>query len=302
MDDNRYYDEEQLNELFSLPIGMKVEAVVDGQKFYSSQKLREAFMKSMGSTGRTSQIYKQLEVLVMKKKLLVPCYLSKNMFRFFVHKMIGRPEDKSVLGFYHMKQKRVFILIDNTISAFGTAQNDFLASTTMHECVHLYADRMKSKFIKLFKEELSRYYISYFSNVYNLKTKPNVDQIIKFISIFEYQRSEQMNKQLSQYYSLLEKSLKPHTNMDSEDFTRVLTDLIVIIKVYLMNFSVFIRMYRQYKHVLGPLDRAYTEAFGKRNTYTTPYQELSSVSEVICVLSEMKPTHAKIKKMFKEMA
>ncbi len=130
----------------------------------------------------------------------------------------------------------------------------------------------------------------------------NVDQIIKFISIFEYQRSEQMNKQLSQYYSLLEKSLKPHTNMDSEDFTRVLTDLIVIIKVYLMNFSVFIRMYRQYKHVLGPLDRAYTEAFGKRNTYTTPYQELSSVSEVICVLSEMKPTHAKIKKMFKEMA
>ena len=299
---DRYFDEEYLQELFSLPIGMKVEAVVDGQKFYSSQKIKEAFVKSIGSTGRSAGIYKQIESLVMKKKLLVPCYLTKNMFRFFVHKAIGRPEDKSVLGFYHMTQKRVFILIDNTISAIGTAQNDFLASTTMHECVHLYADRMKGKFIKTFKEELSRYYISYFSKVFSLKTKPNVNNIIKFISAFEYKRSEQMNKQLSAYYSLLEKTLKPHSILNNEEFTKVLTDLIVVIKVYLINFSVFVRMYRQYKHILGPLDRAYQEAFGKRNKYTTPYQELSSVSEVICVLAEMKPTHSKIKKMFKDMA
>jgi len=302
MDKNRYFDEEYLNELFSLPIGMKVEAVVDGQKFYSSQKIKEAFIKSIGSTGRSAGIYKQIKSLVMKKKLLVPCYLTKNMFRFFVHKMIGKAEDKSVLGFYHMIQKRVFILIDNTISTIGTAQNDFLASTTMHECVHLYADRMKGKFIKTFKEELSRYYISYFSKTFSLKTKPNVVPLINFISTFEYKRSEQMNKQLSTYYSLLEKILKPHSILSDEEFTKVLTDLIIIIKVYLINFSTFIRMYRQYKHVIGPLDRAYQEAFGKRNKYTSPYQELSSVSEVICVLAEMKPTHSKIKKMFKDMA
>ena len=302
MDDNRYLDEDMINELFSMPIGLEVEAVVDGQKFYSSQKIKDAFMKSMGSCGRSAPIYKQVESLVMKKKLLVPCYLSKNMFRFFTHKMFGRAEDKSVLGFYHMKQKRVFILIDNTISAFGTAKNDFLASTTMHECVHLYADRMKGRFIKLFNEELSRYYISYLSTVFKLKTKPNVGDLVRFISSFEYQRSEQMNKQLSTYYNLLETALKPHTTLNREDFEKTLTDLIVTIKIYLVNFSAFVRMYRQYKHILGPLDRAYAEAFGKRNTYTTPYQELSSVSEVICVLSEMKPTHPKIKKMFKDMA
>lgn len=302
MDDNRYFDEKFVNELFSLPIGLEVEAVVDGQKFYSSQKIKEAFMKSIGGTGRSAGIYKQVESLVMKKNLLVPCYLSKNMFRFFVHKMIGSPEDKSVLGFYHMKQKRVFILIDNTISAFGTAQNDFLASTTMHECVHLYADRMKGKFIKLFNQELSRYYISYFSRVFSLKTKPNVDSIIRFVSSFEYKRSEQMNKQLTTYFNLIEKEMKPHTTLSDEEFNQTLTDLIVVVKVYLINFSTFVRMYRQYKHILGPLDRAYPEAFGKRNKYTTPYQELSSVSEVICVLSEMKPTDSKIKKMFKDMA
>ena len=99
------YDDIYLDELFSLPMGLEVEAVVDGQKFYSSQKIKDAFMKSIGSTGRSAGIYKQIESLVMKKKLIVPCYLSKNMFRFFTHKMFGRPEDKSVLGFYHMKQK-----------------------------------------------------------------------------------------------------------------------------------------------------------------------------------------------------
>ena len=300
--DGRFLNEEYVDELFSMPIGLSVEATVDGQKFYSSQKLKEAFLKSMGASGRSSQIYNQLESLVMKKRLVVPCYLSKNMFRFFVHKMIGRAEDKSVLGFYHMKQKRVFILIDNTISAFGTAQNNFLASTTMHECVHLYADRMKRNFIKLFKQELARYYISYFSKIFNLKTKPNVDSIVKFISIFEYRRGEQMNKQLTTYYNLVDKSLKSHTQLNKEDFNRMLMDMIVIIKLYLTSFSTFIRMYRQYMHILGPLDRAYSEAFGKRNKYTTPYQELSSVSEVICVLSEMQPTYSKIKKMFKDMA
>lgn len=291
-----------LEELFSLPIGLEVEAVVDGQKFYSSQKLKEAFLKSMGASGRSSQIFDQVESLVMKKKLIVPCYLSKNMFRFFFHKMLGKPEDKSILGFYHMKQKRVFILIDNTISPIGTAQNDFLASTTMHECVHLYADRMKGKFLNLFKADLEKFYISYFSRVFRLKSKPNVINIIKFIAKFEYQRAHQMNKQLTTYHSLLKKELQPHSTLNDTDFEKILLKLIISVKLSLINFPAFVRMYRTFIDIYAPFDRAYQEAYGKKNKYTSPYQELASVSEVICVLSEIKPTHSKIKKMFKEMA
>ena len=295
-------DDKYLEELFALPIGLELEAVVDGQKFYSSQKLKEAYLKSMGASGRASQIFKQVESLVMKKRLIVPCYLSKNMFRLFVHKVMGAKEDKSILAFYHMKQKRVFILIDNNVTPIGTAQNDFIASTTMHECVHLYAHRMKGKFLKMFKQELDRFYISYFSRVFQLKTKPDVTNVIKFISGFEYKRAEQINKQLASYYYLLEKTLKSHTQLNEKDFVHNLQGYIVSIKLSLMNFTTFVRMYRQYKAIYGPLDRAYQEAFGKRNTFTTPYQELASVSEVICVLSEMRPTHPKIKKMFKAMA
>jgi len=295
-------DDKHLEELFAPPIGLELEAVVDGQKFYSSQKLKEAFIKSMGATGRASHIFKQVEKLVMKKKLIVPCYLSKNMYRLFKHKLMGGDDEKSILGFYHMKQKRVFILIDNSVTPIGTAKNDFIASTTMHECVHLYADRMKSKFLKTFKQELDRFYISYFSRLFQLKTKPDVSKVVKFISMFEYKRSEQINKQLTKYYYLLEKSLKPHSQLNEKEFIDTLKAYIVSIKLSLMNFTTFVRMYKDYKVVYGPIDRAYLEAFGKRNTFTTPYQELSSVSEVICVLSEMKPTYPKIKKMFKDMA
>jgi len=295
-------DDKHLEELFAPPIGLELEAVVDGQKFYSSQKLKEAFIKCMGASGRASHIFKQVEKLVMKKKLIVPCYLSKNMYYLFKHKLFSGSDDKSILVFYHTKQKRVFILIDNSVTPIGTANDDFIASTTMHECVHLYADRMKGKFLKTFKQELDRFYISYFSRLFQLKTKPDVSKVIKFISMFEYNRSEQTNKKLATYYYLLEKTLKPHSKLDEKDFVAALQAYIVSIKLSLMNFTTFVRMYRDYKVIYGPIDRAYLEAFGKRNTFTTPYQELSSVSEVICVLSEMRPTYPKLKKMFKDMA
>jgi len=295
-------DDKYIEELFAVPIGLEVEATVDGQKFYSSDGLRKSFMKAMGASSITSGIYNQIDTLVTKKKLLVPCYLSKNMFRFFTHKIWGRPEDKDILGFYHMKQKRVFILIDNNVNYIGTAKNDEMASTVMHECVHLYADRLKGKFLSTFKQELDRFYISYFTRVFKLKKKPNVTNIIKFLSKFEYSRDENLNKQLTTYYYLMEKELKPYTEMSDEDFTKLLTRIIVSIKLSLVKFPTFLRMYRTNIDIYGPLDRAYQEAFGKKNTYTGVFQELSSISEVICVLSEMRSSYPKIKKMFKDMA
>lgn len=294
---------EELEELFAIPIGLELEATVDGLKLYSSQRLKESFLKSLGSSGRVTKYFNQIEKLVLDKKILVPCYLSKNLYRLFKHKVFGSAEDKSALGFYHTVQKRVFILIDNNTSAVGTAKNDFIASTTIHECVHLYSDRMRSKFISLFKDELERYYISCFSAIFSLNKKPDVMPIINFLSKFEYDRSIiKLNNQLIEYYNLLEKQLKKHTVLKEVEFINRLKGLIVCVKLSLTDFSNFIRMYRYYRIFFESLDRSYKVAFGKRNTVTTPYQELSSASEIISVLSEIYPGHPKIVKMFKDMA
>jgi hypothetical protein len=50
--------------------------------------------------------------------------------------------------------------------------------------------------------------------------------------------------------------------------------------------------------IFTSLNRAYWEAFGEKNKYTTPIQELISLSEVACVLSEMNPSDPVIKKLF----
>ena len=71
-----------------------------------------------------------------------------------------------------------------------------------------------------------------------------------------------------------------------------------MITMFTDNFNLFLKAYRKYIHIFGPLDRAYRDAFGKRNRYTTPYQELISLSEVICVLSEISPNNPRIKKGF----
>ena len=295
-------EDKYVEELFSLPVGLELEAIVDGQKFYSSESLKRAFLKSLGSTGRTAPIYKQLETLVIDKKLLIPCYLSKNIFNLIKHKVFGDLEDKSILGFYHMVDKKVFILIDNNIGKIGTAKNDEIASTTMHECSHLYADRMRNKFFNLFKQELQRFYISYFSRVFEIKKKPNVDNIIKFLFQFEYNRSKNTNKQLSQYYGLLHKELKGLSSLNENEFTDRATALIVCCKLMFVNFNSFLIVARNNAYLFEALDRAYLEAFGSRNRISQPYQELVGPTEVISILTEMKPAYPKIKKMFKDMA
>ena len=64
-------DDKYLEELFALPIKPKLEATIDGQKFYSSKSLKDAFLKSIGASGRSSQIYKPIEKMVMKKRIIV---------------------------------------------------------------------------------------------------------------------------------------------------------------------------------------------------------------------------------------
>jgi len=296
-----YYQE--IEEMFALPINLKVETTISGMKLYSSRKLKDKFLKTLSIASRTQAVYKQLEHMVNVSKLLVPCYLSKGLLNFFVRKMFSGPESKGILGFYHLKEKKVFILIDNSINPIGTAKDDFIASTTIHECVHLYADRMRSSFLKLFKEELYRYYASYFGNVYELKKSPRLSEFMKYVLYFEYNRSRSsMNKQLFKYYDILYKEFKGNSKLSDEQIKELLLRTTYLIKLSILDMNTFIRQFRNNLNILRPLSQSYVYAFGERNTVSTSYQELFSLSEVICILSELKPGYSKIKRMFRDMA
>jgi hypothetical protein len=295
-------DQQQLDELFSIPIGLKEVDDIYGFKVYSSDKLIDSFLKAIKSSGRGNPVYSPIESLVRKKKI-TPIYQVKGILKFLSHKMFGRPEDKAILGFYHMGVKRVYVMIDNSISIFGLASNDEIASTTMHECQHLFADMGRAKFMSIFKEEIERYYISAFSRIFSLNRIPQkeISTVIRFIGTFEGERLNKVTGKIPAYKQVLE-PLKSYSTLNDEEFFKVATDLGLLIEMFTNHFNIFLRSFRKYKHILGPLDRAYREAFGKRNIYTTPYQELISLSEVICVLTEIRPGHPKIKQVFKAFA
>jgi hypothetical protein len=217
--------------------------------------------------------------------------------------MFGRPGDKAILGFYHMVKKRVYVMIDNSISVFGLASNDEIASTTMHECQHLFADMDRSKFMSIFKDEIDRYYISAFSRIYSFTQIPRkeIDTVIKFIATFEGEGLNRVKQKLDAYREVL-LPLQRYSTLTESDFIKRTNDILLMIHMFTDRFELFLKIYRKYTSIFGPLNNAYKDAFGKPNIYTTPYQELISISEVICVLSELKPSSPKIKKGFQSFS
>lgn len=291
-------EEQHIDEFFSVPVGLQLVDNIYGFKVYSSERLVNAFLKAINNSPNGKPVYKEIEALIRSNKIM-PVYQVKGILKFLKHKMFGNPEDKAIMGFYHMGIKRVYIMIDNNISALGIANNNEIANTTIHECQHLFADMNRTKFMSIFKQELYRYYASAFSRIFELNTIPKeLQKIITFIGTFEGEGLNNVRNKLTTYHKNL-MTLKKYSSLDNEEFESRVRITIRVIALFMDRFDVFIRRYREYGKILGPLNRAYLDAFGRSNISTTSYQELISLSEVICVLSEIRSGHPKIKKVFK---
>ena len=295
-------NDKYLEELFSLPIGLKVALEIGGSKFYTSEKLKESFIISFRKSSRGKDIADDIQTMV-EKETIVPCYKHKGLIKFFARRIFGSA-DSDIMAMYYIAEKQIVVLIDNNISIFGTASNNELVSTTMHECMHLAAGKNLRSFLSLFTPFLRKYYDTFFTEIFNLKSTPkDLDKVIGFMSLLDTAAGrENINNTLTKYFYLLESSFKPYTALDENTFMRALTDYIVAIKIINLNFNAFKKVYGKYSHLMSALNRAYKTAFGKRNTITGVYQELFSISEVICVVAELFPNDASIKKAFKMMA
>ena len=135
----------EIQELMAAPIALSLETTIDGTKFYSSDSLKRKFVEAFAKSSKGNHVVKEIDKLV-QKKLVMPCYKSKGLLGFIKRKLTAGPE-KYIMGFYHVDEKRVIVLIENSVSIFGTAANNELVSTTMHECMHLAAGRNLPKFI-----------------------------------------------------------------------------------------------------------------------------------------------------------
>jgi len=291
----------KLDELFSLPIGLEVGIVIGGEKFYTSDKLKQSFILAFKKSSRGKTIVGPIEKLI-EKEYIIPAYKRKGLLKFFKAKMFASPEDKYALAMYYINEKKIIILIDNSTSIFGTASNNSIVSTTMHECMHLLSGKKMNQFLKMFTPTLRKFYENYYTDIFKLKSKPkDLDKIIGFLGFIESPGGPPINKKLARLYDLMDKTFIPYTTLDEDQFRKTLVDYIVAAKILTASISSFMRVRSKYDHFLNALDRSYKKTFKKKNKVSQVFQEMYSVSEVICVMAELLPKDPKIKQAFELM-
>jgi hypothetical protein len=289
-----------INELFSVPVGLKPVINLDGTKFYSSPKLKASFSLAFKKSSKGRSVSKEVAELV-DREIIVPCYKSKNIFSFIKKKLTKGDINDYILAFYNVDEKRVVVIIDNNVSIFGTAANNELVSTTMHECMHLSAGKNLRGFLRYFESYLQRYYIEFLSDYFKLEkvSSNQIDDFIKYLIKYEMRGPRYANRDLANYFRFIEETFKGSSKLESQDFQLRLTNYIVAAKLFIVSPNSLFKNHRKFSMVFTSLNRAYWEAFGEKNKYTTPIQEIITLSEVACVLSEMKPTEPVIRKLFK---
>ena len=94
------------------------------------------------------------------------------------------------------------------------------------------------------------------------------------------------NSTIMKYNSVMNEELRSLSTLGEEQFSKILTDYMLIAKIFLISTNRFLQARNQYKHILMPMYHAYQRAFSIRNMTTICIQELVFPSEVISISSE----------------
>lgn len=287
-------------EFFALPVAPKVVARIDGEPLYGSKTLNYMFVKSISKVAMTKPVANEIRKLI-DEKVVIPCWMTKGVRKIRKFVINEKGAIRHIAGFYDPNSKKVIILVDNHINKWGFASNKVLAEITIHECIHMFADRNPSKFYSAFKNDLKKFYYAYFNEIFQFGGKPvkEMENIVRFIASVEKKVAGVglSNSVLKRYYNYLDKHLRKYSGLKGKEFDKRLMDYIAIMKLYSKSVPMFLRARSKYIHILNPIQKAYQATFGGVSD-TIPIQELFVVSEVISVSSEIK-IRSSIYKMFK---
>ena len=296
-----------INELFALPIKTRQVTVIDGVKFYTSDSLIKATLKTLEKAGASSTYYPQLEKMI-QEGIIIPCFLTKGILSWVTRKVfkIGA-QMGDAFAMYYRPHKKVYIFMDNSMTKWGTAKNEEVAETVVHECMHLVAHLKPAGFYKAFTPYFIKYYSEVFHLLFGVKQRDIIretGEVVKFIRK-QFASKRQINKILADYAQLLEDKFSNKTPLDEEKFKKNVLDYIVSCKLGIIsNISgraqPLYQAFSQNREVFASLHYGYNGAFGKRApSNSLQYQEMFDLSEVSSVYAELFPKSSIVKKVFR---
>ncbi len=284
---------DNLQELFALPINVQEVASIDGVPLYSNDKLKKKYLNSLSKNNGTKAVINDFERLV-NDGAIVPCWLNKGLKSLIFYKIFAPLSVKGICGFYHPEINQFFILIDNNIT-LGFASDTILSRITLHESMHMFAHKNPKGFLNIFEKDLEKWYFHFFIQIFDL----NVDKLPKDFNTFKLVEfifnnvEKKMNVSgsvFSKYEKMVKELCHPYTRLSDRDFEFVLKDLVTLPLIYYNSMDSFIQLINRYRHIIGSMYEAYNHAFGIKSLSTLCIQELLYPSEIICILAESNPT------------
>jgi len=280
--------QQNIAEMLNLPFNLKLVAQIDSLKLYSSTNLMKKYIKSL----KKDKYFKQsnnIDDLILKKKRIIPCYLTKGMISFTFYKIFAPISLKSVCGFYSPQSKRIYILISNNTKFSIYISDEQLASLTLHECMHAYCDQNNSSFVSTFKKDIINFYDNFFGILFGKNNQELANDISIIASKFEKSSSnnitgDDVQKYIKEYISLLKKVYNDNDMVDNIE--RMMT-------MFMFNQRAFFQNIRSFVDIIKSFYNAYYKTFGTKNTQTLPVQEFFYPSEVIAIASELSKQKSK---------
>jgi hypothetical protein len=259
-----------------------------GTDFYTNEKLRQKFILTL-LKNTPSKSHKKIIELV-NKKIIIPAFLTKSTLSYYLKNIFGRTraDDKfsGVYGFYAIKDKKIFVLIDTGYKILTWVPDRHLAAVTLHECMHMAEKKDPVKFMKVNAVPLYKYYSTFLDTIFDMKNnnKTSVLDWILYIRGFE---NKQHSLEVNEYANKILKAVKPYSKLPNGKIDIQIDNIITYaFKSYDANSSMLTRLIREYSHIYLALMNAYEKVF-KFRAITTAYQELFTISEVICMLATM---------------
>jgi len=297
-----------ITEIFALPINLEPISIFNSLRLFTSKSLKKSYVDGISSTSKMSSVSDKISKLV-DNELIIPCFLTKGIISTILFKMFPtdrartdeqyfREEMRNVFGFYESGSKKIYVMISNQINKFGFANNDKLASVTIHEAAHMAAARNSSKFMTSFCNILIDYYRIYFSYIFSLEG--NNDQLIENIIQFlfaKFERSTHVTTNGLKQYRELIMGFKDASTADN--FETIVKSFFVAITVFTKSTSQFVKNINKFQGITSALQMSYDGVFHGRDAGNIAIQELLFPSEVIAIGSEIGNNKSIINNIFR---
>lgn len=291
--ENFVWDEDQLSEVFALPVGLKSVANLDGEKLYGSEKLNSSFLKAVSKNARVKPVMNKIAKLIDQNKIN-PVFYEKGMIKFAAWKVFAPLNQKYTVAFYVLSLNKVYLILSNAANIFTHIPNDMVSMLMVHELMHMFAKTNEAQFKAIWMDTFIQYYSMVFHIMFNTDPKKHHAIIKKAINhqIKHFDNVRTLKGVPGSVFVKLKSilsELKSGSPLKKEQFEERLNMYIYLGYLYRLDTEKWTREWKKFSSIVDILKLAYKNAFNLPWTSSICTQEILIPSEVAAICSEYPP-------------